>query len=85
MNIQLLKKLSEAFGPSGTEDESRSILRDELEQYADEVMVDKLGNIFFTHKGNQKSPKIMLAAHTDEVAVLITYIEDSGVLRFYPW
>jgi putative aminopeptidase FrvX len=85
MNIQLLKRLSESLGPPGTEDEPRSILRRELEPFADEVRIDKLGNIFFTHKGKQKSPKLMIAAHTDEVAVLISYIEDTGVLRFYPW
>jgi putative aminopeptidase FrvX len=85
MNIQLLKSLSESYGPSGDEDEPRSILKQELEPFADETRIDKLGNIFFIHKGGEDTPKIMLAAHTDEVAVLVTYIEESGVLRFYPW
>lgn len=85
MNVELLRKLSDAFGPSGVEDEARMILREELEAYADEVEVDRLGNIIFTHRGDEDAPTIMLAAHTDEVAVLVTFIEDSGVLRFQPW
>ena len=84
MNIELLRKLSNAFGPPGSEEEPRMVLREELEPYADEVQVDKLGNIFFTHRGKEGAPTIMLAAHTDEVGVLVTYIEDSGVLRFQP-
>ena len=85
LNKPLLEKLSNAFGPPGYETEPRNILIEELQDYADEVKTDKLGNVFFTHKGDEKAPVIMLAAHTDEVAVLITDIDDDGFLRFHPW
>ncbi|MCW4012251.1 MAG: M42 family metallopeptidase [Candidatus Bathyarchaeota archaeon] len=85
MNKPLLERLSNAFGPPGHEAEPRNILIEELQDYADEVRTDKLGNVFFTHKGDEKAPIIMLAAHTDEVAVLITDIDDQGFLRFHPW
>ena len=85
MNKQLLERLSNAFGPPGNEAEPRNILIKELQDYADEVKVDKLGNVFFYHKGDEKAPVIMLAAHTDEVAVLITDIDEQGFLRFHPW
>jgi endoglucanase len=85
MNIKLLEKLSNAFGPPGSENEPRMILRAELEEYADEVKVDKLGNIIFTHKGDKNNSVVMLAAHMDEVAFLITYIDDKGFLRFHTW
>lgn len=85
MNKQLLERLSNAFGPPGAEAEPRNILIEELQDYADEVRTDKLGNVFFYHKGDEKAPVIMLAAHTDEVAVLITDIDDNGFLRFHPW
>ncbi|MCK4701988.1 hypothetical protein KAT55_01385, partial [Candidatus Bathyarchaeota archaeon] len=85
MNMELLRRLSNSFGPPGAEAEPRMILREELEEYADEVVVDKLGNIFFHHKGEEGAPVIMLAAHTDEVAFLITHIEDTGFLRFHTW
>ena len=83
MEIELLRRLSNAFGPPGAEEEPREILRAELEDVADEVRVDRLGNIFFHHRGEEGCPTVMLAAHTDEVAFLTTYIEEKGFLRFH--
>lgn len=85
MRLELLESLSNAFGPPGVETEPRMILQAELAEYADEVKVDKLGNIIFTHKGDSNTPTIMLAAHMDEVAFLTTHIDDKGFLRFYTW
>ncbi len=79
--IDLLRKLSEAYGPPGYEDEVRQIMIKELEKITDEVHVDNLGNVIAVHKGN--NPKIMLAAHMDEVALLITHIDKNGFLRFH--
>jgi len=80
--IRLLATLSNAFGPPGNEEKIREILRKELEEYADEVRVDKLGNILFFHHGKEGSPNVMLAAHMDEVAFIVTFIEENGFLRF---
>jgi endoglucanase len=85
MNIELLLRLSNAFRPPGSEAEPRMILQEELEEYADNVSVDKLGNIIFSQKGDKDAPKIMIAAHMDEVAFLITHIEETGFLRFHTW
>lgn len=83
--IQLLEKLSNAFGPSGLEDEVVHILRKELEKCADETQCDKLGNVMFYHEGKKGYPRVMLSAHMDEVGFMITYVEDSGFLRFDTW
>lgn len=83
--IQLLEKLSNAFGPSGLENEVVHILRKELEKCADETQGDKLGNVMFYHEGKKGYPKVMLSAHMDEVGFMITYVEDSGFLRFDTW
>jgi endoglucanase len=83
-NIRLLESLSNAFGPSGCEQEVSEILKSELEDYADEVRVDKLGNVFFYHHGKESCPKIMLSAHMDEIGFLVTFIENEGFLRFEP-
>jgi len=80
--IELLKKLSNAFGPSGNEEDVAEILKTELEEYADETRVDKLGNIFFYHNGKEGYPKVMLSAHMDEVGFIVTFIEENGFLRF---
>jgi len=79
---QLLEKLSNAFGPSGNEEDVTQILKKELTPYADETHVDKLGNILFYHKGKKGYPKIMLSAHMDEVGFIVTFIEENGFLRF---
>ncbi len=80
--IELLRTLSNAFGPPGNEEQVRKILSTELENYADEVRIDKLGNIFFYKHGKDTYPKIMLAAHMDEVAFIVTFIEENGFQRF---
>lgn len=80
--VQLLEKLSNAFGPSGLEEDVVRMLRKELEKHADETQVDKLGNIIFYHKGKKGYPRVMLCAHMDEVGFITTYVEDNGFLRF---
>lgn len=80
--LKLLKELSNAFGPSGDEGDPRELLQKELEKYADETRVDKLGNVFFFHHGKKKCPRVMLSAHMDEVGFIITYVEDEGFARF---
>jgi len=77
-----LATLSNAFGPPGNEDDVREILKKEMEEHVDEVKVDKLGNIFFFHHGSGRYPKVMLAAHMDEVAFIVTFLENNGFLRF---
>ena len=85
METTLLRKLSNAYGPPGYEDEVRDLLRAELEDCADETKVDKLGNVIFWHRGKKGKPLIMLAAHTDEVGFLVRHIEDQGYLRIHAW
>jgi endoglucanase len=85
METTLLRKLSNAYGPPGYEDEVRDLLRAELEDCADETKVDKLGNVIFWHRGKKGKSLIMLAAHTDEVGFLVRHIEDQGYLRIHAW
>lgn len=80
--VKLLEKLSNAFGPSGNEEDVAEILKKELKGYADETHIDKLGNALFYHHGKKGYPKIMLSAHMDEVGFIITFIEENGFLRF---
>jgi len=80
--IKLLEKLSNAFGPSGSEEDVAELLRRELAAHADETRVDKLGNILFYHNGKKGYPRVMLAAHMDEIGFLVTFIEETGFLRF---
>ncbi|HSQ17551.1 MAG TPA: M42 family metallopeptidase [Anaerolineales bacterium] len=79
----LIKKLVETTSPSGYESQIRAVVRQEVEPYADEVRVDALGNLI-VRKG-QRAPdglKIMLAAHIDEIGIIVTHVDAEGFVRF---
>lgn len=80
--MKLLELLTQTNGVSGNEESVCEIIRNEIKDYADEIYTDSLGNLIVHKKGNGK--KLMLAAHSDEIGVIITYIEDNGFLRFAP-
>ncbi|MDQ7779903.1 MAG: M42 family metallopeptidase [Planctomycetota bacterium] len=77
---ELLKKLTEVYGPSGNEGPVLHILQKELKGHVDSMKIDVLGNLIVT-KGRGK-PRVMLAAHADEIGVAVTHIDKNGFLRF---
>ncbi len=79
---ELIKKLVEAYGPSGFEDDVRQIIKTEIGSIADELTVDTLGNLIALKKGNGKGQTVMVAAHMDEIGVMVTHITEEGFLRF---
>ncbi|MDI6640445.1 MAG: M42 family metallopeptidase [Methanocellales archaeon] len=76
----LLEKLSNAHGISGHEGNIRAIVEEEIRSYVDEVRMDKLGNLIATKEGT--SPSIMLAAHMDEIGLMVKYVDDDGFIKF---
>lgn len=80
---QTLRTLSEAAGVSGYEHELAAHIRESC-PWADEIRTDKLGNLIMLKKGQgpEPRPKVMLAAHMDEIGLIITKIEEEGFLRF---
>lgn len=79
---ELLKKLVNVYGVSGNEIEVRELIRKTVKPYADEITTDGIGNLIVHKKG--KGPKVMLAAHMDEVGLMVKYIEENGEIRFSP-
>jgi putative aminopeptidase FrvX len=79
---ELIKKLVEAYGPSGFEDGVRDMIQAEIEPFADDIWVDALGSLIAHKKGNGKGQKVMIAAHMDEIGVMVTHITEKGFLRF---
>ncbi|MDD3043147.1 MAG: M42 family metallopeptidase [Methanosarcinaceae archaeon] len=75
-----LEKFTNAHGISGSESEIRKLLEKELEPYVDQVRTDTMGNLIATRKG--KGPSVMLAAHMDEIGLMVKYIDENGFLRF---
>lgn len=78
---ELIKKLVEAWGPSGYEHQVRALIQAEVAELADEITVDPLGNLIC--RIGQGGTKVMIDAHMDEIGVMATFIEPkSGYLRF---
>jgi putative aminopeptidase FrvX len=79
----LLQRLSEANGVAGREEEVRAILLEEIRDRVDACRIDSMGNLIALKKGTGASAlRVLVAAHMDEVGLMITMAEDSGVLRF---
>jgi endoglucanase len=79
----LLERLSTAHGVSGREQEVRAIILEEIRSRVDECRVDALGNLLARRRGTGGSRlRVLVAAHMDEVGLMITNAEDTGLLRF---
>jgi endoglucanase len=82
--LDLLRRLVDARGAPGFEDEVREVMIKELLGCADKVEVDRLGNVIAVKRGRGKGPKIMLAAHMDEVGLMVKTIDPDGFVLFEP-
>jgi endoglucanase len=80
--VEILERLANASGVTGREDEVKSLMIKYLKPYADEVKEDKIGNVVAIKKGKKNSPKLMLAAHMDEIGLLVKTITKEGFLQF---
>jgi endoglucanase len=78
----LLGKLSNAPGISGFEDEVRDLMITELKDHVDEIEIDSLGNLIAKKNGKTGGKKIMLAAHMDEIGLMVRYIDKKGFILF---
>lgn len=82
-NKEFIQLLSEASGVSGHENEVSLFIQKAFEPYCDEVKVDLLGNIIAVKRGAEASNgKIMLAAHMDEIGLMVKDIDKNGFVRF---
>jgi putative aminopeptidase FrvX len=86
--MELIKKLCDAYGPSGREHTISKLIEREIQDYCHDVQTDRLGNLIAhkppaSEKSVQKSSaKIMFCAHMDEIGVIVTHIDKNGFLRF---
>ncbi len=78
--LELLQRLTQINSPSGSENAVSDVIRSEIAPFVDEVYSDELGNLIAHKRGHKTS--FMLAAHMDEIGVIVTFIDDNGFLRF---
>lgn len=77
--LNFLKKICEAHAPSGKENWIYPIINEGFKEFG-EVNISKLNNIYI-HKKGKGLGKIMIMAHTDEVFLIISNIDDDGFLE----
>lgn len=87
MRTELLAELSNAHGTSGREEAIATIVRRELAPSVDRIETDPLGGLCGIREPSDPTGaavRLMLAAHMDEIGLMVTAIEDSGYLRVIP-
>jgi endoglucanase len=79
----LIKKLVEAWGPSGFEHHVRALIQAEVKDLCDDMRVDMMGNLLCRVGSKTASNlRIMVAAHMDEIGLMVSHIDRTGYLRF---
>lgn len=79
--IKFLKQLVETPSPTGFEEPVAALVRERLGTVADEVSTDTMGSVSAVLSGtDEAAPSLMLAAHMDEIGLMVTYISPEGFL-----
>ena len=91
LNLDLLKRLCETPGAPGREHRVRALIEDEIKGLFDEVRTDAMGSLLCTRKPTKKTRgakadplKIMLLCHMDEIAFLVSHVDDKGFISVEP-
>lgn len=79
----LLKELSEVPGAPGSEGAVRDVIARRLRPFTD-IRTDRLGSIVCVKEGTKDGPRVMLPAHMDEIAFMVSAITKKGFIRFAP-
>src|SRR5262245_25570815 len=82
LNVELLSRICAAPGIAGREERVREIVVDELTPLVDEIRFDALGSVIGTRRGD--GPRVMVAAHMDEIGFFVSHIDDKGFIRLQP-
>ena len=77
-----LEKLSNVHGVTGREQEVSKLMISMMKPHVDEIRLDKLENVIAMKKGKKVSPKVMIAAHMDEIGLMVKTITKQGFLQF---
>ncbi len=83
--MELLQRLCDAPGVSGFEEAAQAIAFEELATCSDEIWRDRLGNVIAVKRAPNRSgrvPKVVYAAHVDEIGLMVTNIDPEGFVRF---
>src|SRR5438132_5687901 len=84
-----LKSLLETPSASGFERPIQDVVRAWAGPYADEVRTDRHGNVLAVRhasreRGDGPAPRVMLAGHCDQIALMVQHVDDNGFLYVQP-
>jgi len=83
LDLAWLAELCALPGVCGDEAAVRARVWQRLRPLAEEAFVDPLGTLCVTRRWRGgRGPRLVLAAHLDEVGLIVTGVEDCGLLRF---
>jgi len=78
-SLKFLKTLVNTPSPTGHETRGQRVWLDYAKQFADKTFSDAYGNcVAVLNQGG--GPRIMLAAHADEIAMAVNYIDGDGFI-----
>jgi len=82
---EIIKQLSETYGPAGVEGEIRSLIESMIQPHVDDMRQDALGNLIARKSASSSQPagRLMLAAHMDEIGLMVSFIDRKGFARFH--
>ena len=78
---ELVKTLTETYGPSGDEGQIRARIIEAIGEAADETRVDALGNLIVLKRGRGGGKRVMVAAHMYEIGLVVTHVDKKGFAR----
>jgi endoglucanase len=82
-SLAFLRRLLETPSPSGYERPIQDVVRDWARPLADELKTDRHGNVIAV-RNPAGHPRIMLAGHCDQIALMVQHIDDNGFLYVQP-
>lgn len=82
--FEILKKLTETPGPSGYEEGIAAVIADTWRPLVDEITTDRVGSLLAVKRGSgeDERPKVLLAAHMDEIGLMVRQIEECNGFGF---
>lgn len=81
MDMQRIKRITEAGAISGSEKAVTRMMKDALKDVADDFDYDNLGSLICHKKGSGKGLKVMISSHTDEIGFLVSKIDERGIVH----
>lgn len=84
LNFALLKRLCETPGIPSREEQMRQLVVEEMRPLVDTIEADVMGNVIGFKRGATDGPRVMIAAHMDEIGFMVKHIDSKGFLRLLP-